>query len=361
VNEAIADLYDGLLDDSAWPGILAAIARVFDAQTAYVRISNGGDVPTGCFLALYGYSPSDIDEYAQSYAHEDYWALDGTAKLQPGVPAVGDQLTSRDKIERTSVFTDFCARFDVKDILVMPVERRGDVVSMVGVNGRGEDGRFGEAHLELARLLQTHLQQAILLRHRLGGPDDRVVGARLEAQGVGMGMFDRNGRLVYETDTFTALAAVAGVFGAAGRERAAEASPDIRRLMDRALATGAGGRLIIRAGGMGTMLIRCSPLPVHPWVVQIVEAPGVMVTLELLDPGFGVALDAAAELWRLTPRERQVLHALSAAKSVIKAVETLGIRHETVRTHARNIYSKAGVHSLAELLTAAAAVPIIRD
>ncbi len=72
------------------------------------------------------------------------------------------------------------------------------------------------------------------------------------------------------------------------------------------------------------------------------------------------ALDAlaahAADAWGLTPRERAVLPGLLRGRSVAWVAESLTVSKNTVHTHMRNIYQKAGVHSQEELIDAAEAL-----
>ncbi len=72
------------------------------------------------------------------------------------------------------------------------------------------------------------------------------------------------------------------------------------------------------------------------------------------------ALDAlanhAADVWGLTPRERAVLPGLLRGRSVAWVAESLTVSKNTVHTHMRNIYQKAGVHSQEELIDAAEAL-----
>ena len=66
--------------------------------------------------------------------------------------------------------------------------------------------------------------------------------------------------------------------------------------------------------------------------------------------------DHAADVWGLTPRERAVLPGLLRGRSVAWVAESLTVSKNTVHTHMRNIYQKAGVHSQEELIDAAEAL-----
>ena len=94
------------------------------------------------------------------------------------------------------------------------------------------------------------------------------------------------------------------------------------------------------------------------------SAPGVEEEVGGFAGGQGGAaatdLDAlvrvAADRWGLTPRERCVLPGLARGRSVSWVAETLTVSKNTVHTHMRTIYQKAGVHSREELIDAVEAL-----
>ncbi len=103
-----------------------------------------------------------------------------------------------------------------------------------------------------------------------------------------------------------------------------------------------------------------------PQLAVDVQAPAVspdsMVASEPAEAALeaNAALDAlaahAADAWGLTPRERAVLPGLLRGRSVAWVAESLTVSKNTVHTHMRNIYQKAGVHSQQELIDAAEAL-----
>ena len=62
--------------------------------------------------------------------------------------------------------------------------------------------------------------------------------------------------------------------------------------------------------------------------------------------------DLATLAWGLTPRERAVLPGLARGRSIAWVAASLTLSRNTVHTHVRNIYQKAGVHSQQELIDA---------
>jgi DNA-binding CsgD family transcriptional regulator len=60
---------------------------------------------------------------------------------------------------------------------------------------------------------------------------------------------------------------------------------------------------------------------------------------------------------RLTPRELEVLAALSSGRSTEEIARSLGITTATVRSHVKNIFTKLGAHSRVEAVLLALARP----
>ncbi len=54
--------------------------------------------------------------------------------------------------------------------------------------------------------------------------------------------------------------------------------------------------------------------------------------------------------WRLTPTETRIVLALAEGTSVHDIARSLGVTHETARTHLKRAMAKAGVHRQAELV-----------
>lgn len=65
-----------------------------------------------------------------------------------------------------------------------------------------------------------------------------------------------------------------------------------------------------------------------------------------------------AESYGFTPRQGEVCLLLVEGKSVSDIAEELYISKETVKTHAKSLYAKAGVHSRQELVAAVYAFEI---
>lgn len=65
---------------------------------------------------------------------------------------------------------------------------------------------------------------------------------------------------------------------------------------------------------------------------------------------FGLAIEALAADYQLSPRETDVLRCLAMGYNSSTTASKLSISWNTVRTHTRNVYGKLGIHSQQELI-----------
>ena len=91
--------------------------------------------------------------------------------------------------------------------------------------------------------------------------------------------------------------------------------------------------------------------PASPQPPAREPAPAVEAAL-----GIDALAELASDAWGLTPRERAVLPGLLRGRSVAWVASSLTVSKNTVHTHMRNIYQKAGVHSQEALIDAAEAL-----
>lgn len=70
-----------------------------------------------------------------------------------------------------------------------------------------------------------------------------------------------------------------------------------------------------------------------------------------VDDALGAGVDAVAERFELTPREREILGYLARGRSAKFIAETLVISENTAWAHIKRVYAKTGVHSKQELMS----------
>ncbi len=137
----------------------------------------------------------------------------------------------------------------------------------------------------------------------------------------------------------------------AALDAASEADrPALRQFLRACWGWGERSTLELNASGSGRrLLLQAMPLLVGgelPWACAFV-----LVRLEEVGGSFGPAVLAeAARLYLLTPREQQLLLALTAGQPLSRAAAGLGISTNTARVHLRNIFEKTRSNRQSDLV-----------
>ena len=105
--------------------------------------------------------------------------------------------------------------------------------------------------------------------------------------------------------------------------------------------------------GLTVVCITLAMLPVlNRHLVNLLKTHQYLIAYDIMDQNQQSAiLYQAAALEPLTSREQEVLQELLLGKSNREIAAALYITENTVKTHAKNIYSKYDVHSRAELIS----------
>lgn len=69
------------------------------------------------------------------------------------------------------------------------------------------------------------------------------------------------------------------------------------------------------------------------------------------DPGLGDGQEGLNRLFRLTPREIEVLQSMAYGNSTARIADVLGISTGTVRSHVKSLLGKLGLHSRVEAVS----------
>jgi DNA-binding NarL/FixJ family response regulator len=113
----------------------------------------------------------------------------------------------------------------------------------------------------------------------------------------------------------------------------------------------------LRAGACGYLLKRCTPEELIT-AVREVQQGGAPMSREIARKVIsyfqeaaqppGPAVDPAAEVENLSPREREILELLTQGFSDKEIADKLGVKHGTVRWHLQHVYEKLHVRSRTE-------------
>ena len=106
------------------------------------------------------------------------------------------------------------------------------------------------------------------------------------------------------------------------------------------------------AAGASGFLVKSASKEELDQAIKIVYEGGNFFSQELLKKlaTQSVYKQKALQKSLLTPREKEIVKLLCSGKTTSEISEQLFISHKTVETHRTNIFKKAGVHNIAELI-----------
>lgn len=109
----------------------------------------------------------------------------------------------------------------------------------------------------------------------------------------------------------------------------------------------------LRAGASGYLLKRSAEKELLEAIAQVHQGGSPMSSLvaRKVVQFFNRLGDAASELQRLSPREKEILELLSRGAAYKEIGDQLGLSIHTVRMHIRGIYGKLQVHSRGEAVS----------
>jgi len=109
----------------------------------------------------------------------------------------------------------------------------------------------------------------------------------------------------------------------------------------------------LRAGASGYLLKRSAEKELLEAIAQVYQGGSPMSSLvaRKVEQFFNRLGDAAPELQRLSPREKEILELLSRGAAYKEIGDRLALSIHTVRMHIRGIYGKLQVHSRGEAVS----------
>ena len=359
LSDLIGAIYDCALDPNRWQGTIARITQAVDASLGFIVLHDFAN-NLGSRFFDYGFSEAALRSYFETYAAVNPIAPVAERREVGTVDTLATMFDD-DRWEMSAFNREWLRPQGLQDVLgmlVLRTERRGAWLGALRAEVRGA---YGEAQVELFRLLSPHVCRAMRISDAL---DLRSVASDRLAETLD----------ALSTPVFLLAASARVVHRNEAAERMIEAGRTLRVVRSRlsAVHAAAQGRLaaaIARAvageheptaahgvplgnGQLGERAI-ATLLPLgrprddrvfRPW------AAAAAIFVQDPDAAAPVPPDAFAELYGLTPAELRFLQAMAGAASVAQASAALGISEATGRSHLQSIFAKTGASRQADLV-----------
>ncbi|WP_035724332.1 helix-turn-helix transcriptional regulator [Bradyrhizobium sp. ARR65] len=371
-TDVVTAIYQAALRPELWAGVLELVADYLEVDSGMVLhlcASRNGN------FIVHRRLREDLNElFLQQHTANAYGFAFARAPI--GKALVTAALIDKEVLHRSAFYADILAPQGIVEIIAA---RHSDL-SREGAGGilfNVSKPRADNVERAATRLddLISHLFRAIdltLLTSRLNASQlqvDRLLASignaivLLDGDGSILGMTAAAETLLGERDGLVIIKRGQLTLGAQSRQHSAALASSIKQAL--AVARGepqnlAGILQIKRPSGRSALLVQVTPLPapaLAPWSAIDGSA---RVMVQIVDPQ--ASIHAQAERLRvlvgLTPAETRVAALLGSGLGLTETATALGVSLNTVKTHARQVFAKAGVRSSAALARLVASIPV---
>jgi DNA-binding CsgD family transcriptional regulator len=358
LSALIGDIYDAVLDPAQRTDVIDKIAHFTGGHS-------GGLLSKHCLSNsenLYCYIGADPDSL-QAYS-ESYPKLDPTADAPSfGVEQVVStaDLVPYEEFRRGRFYREWARPHGWVDIASAVIEKSATSCTFLSVARHEQSGMVDDEMRRRMALVIPHVRRALLIGKTVNLKEAEAVcfSDILDGLSAGMILVDGNARIVHANAAGQAILEASDFLRAVCGRLVASDAP-INVALREILAGADGGDAAIGIKGIAL------PLTAHDgerYVAHILPLTsgarrGAGLAYNAVAALFvrKVALDAASprdiigRMYRLTPTELRVLHAIVDIGGVPEVAAALGVAATTIKTHLGRLFAKTGVGRQADLV-----------
>jgi DNA-binding CsgD family transcriptional regulator len=357
----IGDIYEAILEKSAWTDVLANVAQFVGAQAGALLWRSASQSIDG--IHTFGIKSPSLETYIEHYAK-----LDPTTKplllRDVGEVASTTDLVSYSEYVESRFYTDWVKPQGFVDSWQVSLDKSAPTfVHLIfwGNSMNSKNGSESDATRDRLRFTVPHLRRAVLISNLVdnGKAEAALFGDTLDGIAAGLFLVDANGRILHANASGQALLTRGMVLRAYGGKLASHDASTEQELYSVLDAVG-GGQV---APGTHTVAVPLTTRHGDRYVAHVLPltsgmrrragggyaaAAAVFVQKALLD--VPPPQEAIAKLYKLTPMELRVLFAIVQVGGVPEVAAMMGSSGSTIRTHLRRLFSKTGTDRQAELV-----------
>ncbi len=298
--------------------------------------------------STFSFDQGTMEDYRREYALRNPVLPRAMAVMRPGDVACGSDFIDLKAYQRTAFYTEWVRPQGYLHELGGLLEARADFSAMLFVARAPGQRQFGKSERELLRVVIPHVRTALALSRRLQAGQQGELARSALAQRGWIALRRDAGVMLMEGPLVDRLRAAGALFVAEGK--LAWAHPVVQREYERILARVVAGA----AAGPCTLGLEACGLAIECELVPVAESRLVGLVGAVAVLLFRESGNEKDELnARLARRFELTLQESIVAWQLVDGVDTrviasnLGIAYETVCTHAKHVYAKAGVKSRA--------------
>ena len=362
IQQIIADLYDGTLDEGAWRrGILGVCDLVGGSGALLLALSTSrGQILQEQNFRL---DPEGVVSYSNHWGAQDM-RVGPAMRIPAGTPMLDHQLVSLDELRRSAFYNDFLLPYDSPHNMAVWLHKSEQRVVALTFQATHKRGAFGVREAGTVATLVPHMSRALAIKDRLQQLQISVesLTSALDRSPCALMMLDATGKVIERNGAAMALM---------------RGNPDVRVDLDGHLwlrePTGRAldGWILAGVPAGDRHGVFQVPRP-YSQPLSIVAVPLSVTALSwstetprwllmLFDPERTREYCAAqiAQHLQISNREAELVALLAAGLSLATAAQRLGITTLTARAHLKRIFSRTDVRSQAELVRKVALDPLL--
>jgi DNA-binding CsgD family transcriptional regulator/PAS domain-containing protein len=358
VPSLIGDIYEVILDRSAWSGVLGNVTQFVGAQAAALIWRSASESIDG--IHTFGINSPGLKRYKEFYAK-----LDPTTKplslRDVGDVASTTELVSYSEYVESGFYREWVKPQGFVDAWQVNLDRSATTFVHLIVWRKLKTGVECDAIRDRMRFIVPHLRRAVLISNLVdhGKAEAALFGDTLDGIAAGLFLVDANGRILHANASGQALLARGVVLRAYGGKLVSQDASAEQELYSVFDAVG-GGQV---TPGAHTLAVPLTTRQGEHYVAHVLPltsgmrrragagyAAAAAVFLQKASLDVPSPQEAIARLYRLTPMGLRVLFAIVQVGGVPEVAAMMGSSNSTIRTHLRRLFSKTGTDRQAELV-----------
>jgi len=359
LSDLIGEVYDTVLDQSLWEGVIERTAHFVRGTGASLYSKNVAN-QDGSVQCVVGIDP----HYTQLY-FDKYVTLDPTngghflAEIEQPV-AVADLMTPLE-FRETRFYREWVRPQGLVDCVNAVLDKSATSVAMFGVFRSERDGIVDDEARRRMRLIVPHIRRAVLIGRMfdLKAAAAATFADTLDGLTVGMCLVDAGGRIVHANAAGYAIIGSGDVLRSVGGRLVAH-DPQVDKTLREIFAAADQGDAALGTMGIAVPLIGKDDERYVAHVLPLTSgarrragrtytaAAALFVRkAALVVPS---AFEVIGKTFKLTPTELRVLLAIVEVGAVPEVAAALGVAATTVKTHLGRLFAKTGATRQADLV-----------
>ena len=354
----IAFTYEAVDDESRWPVMLQELSTATDSAACYLSTY---DARTGASRIIHaaGMDRRFRASYDDFYHKVDPWLQRDEHARRPGTVLTGEQIIGERELMRSEFYGLWLKPQQLFHALRTVVARGDDrIVYLVSLRTRSA-GPFTSITVGLHQSLSGHIRRALGIESKLRrrAMERDAAASALDRLPFGTALVDSQGRVLVANRTAKdILEQQDGLWQRHGALTASLSSESVKLSEQIASAIHGQGAnhscnvvTVSRPSGQRPFGILVLPLPATAPDLHR-RLPVAVIFIADADKATALNEDSLRSLYGFTPAEARLARLLAQGRRLEEAAKELGVSLNTVRTHLKRIFGKAGTDRQADLV-----------